>query len=232
MGVWNLLANYYNQLSDITTAISYIGSYTRNSQLTSYDFSPIASSGPGLVVVSVHSEAGGSDPSPTVAKSPSGVTIGGVAATLAVVANSSATGATSTSIWYAEVISSVSSVNVTYSTAPVRVAIGVHVITRYASSEPVFTGLSADATFPVSRSVTTSVLTEGSSVVAAHTSGNVTSHTWATVTEVYDTLFGASGFTGPTGASLLTVVQDALTITVTEGTTPTQSTSLAVAVWR
>ena len=228
-GIWNL-NSIYNQLiaPPIGAASStFVGSYGIASGITSYNFTTATISA-GLVVVVAHNETNGTTAIPATS-----VTIGGVSATKAVESDSDLSGsATHTSIWYAVISSSTTSVTVAYGSSPLRSGIGVYTITGHSSTTPTFTGSDADGgTATASLSVTTPEFNSGYVMIGGHTSGDQYAHTWSGVTERYDNQVGG-GASGQTGGSLDTSSIQTHTITSTTDGTPTQGTSLAVAVWR
>ena len=210
-----------------STSISYIGNYLDPASLSSYTFSGL-SIGPGLAVLSIHNETGNPNPPASII----GVSINGVSAAPAVNVGSDPPGATNSSIWYAELSTTATTVSVNYdpSASPVRMSLGIHVITGYSNAYPTFTGADYGNDFPTQREVTTASLPSGSSIVAAHTSGNVYSHSWSGVTERYDDSFTGIG-SGVTGASIVTGSSGQTLVGVTLGATPTQSSTLVVAAW-
>jgi hypothetical protein len=205
---------------------TYVGQYTATNTATSYNFTTGNLYGGSLAVVSVHNETNTGTATP-----PTSVTIGGVSATEAVgISSNNSGGATYSGIWYAVMIGFSYSVTVEYATAPLRMGIGVHYLTDYTSSTPVFTGSDGDTVATSVRTVNTSSLLSGSAIIAAHTSGDIYAHTWSGATERYD--LPISSFTGMAGASTVTPLTQSHTITCTTDTTPTQGTALAVAAWR
>lgn len=208
---------------------TFIGSYGINASQTTYNFT-IASISAGLVVVAVHSEENQATSNPST-----GVTIGGVTATLAVAAGGDSAGGTSavaSELWYAVIGSSTTSVDVTFDAGngPLRCGIGVYTIADYTSVTPSFTGTDANSSFNQVESVTTSSVS--GAIIAIATSGDTAiPHTWTGATENYDEQIGGTGLSSQTGASLSNTTIQAYTITVTRDTTPTQGTNMAVAVW-
>jgi len=223
----SLSGNFIRAAAPTTNAVStYVNSYDSTSGTTSYSFTT-ASLSPSLVVVAVHSETG-----ININREPSNVTIGTIPAYQAVVASSAAAGGSPiVSMWYLETAASTTSVVVTFPVSVLRCRISVYTITGHTSTTPVFTGTSSDSTLVASRTVNTSILDSGSAIIAAHTSGDIYSHTWSGVTERYDAQIGG-GLTGATGGSLNTDTTQSHNVTVNMGSTPVQGTALVVAAWR
>ena len=225
-GIWSL-ASVLESITPVisgNTTLNYIAHQSENSSLTSYTFSTNYGviSGTGLAVVIVHNETTGTTPS-----SPTQVTIDGIAATKAVEANTP--GSTHSSIWYAEVSSGTKTVGVEYNLAPLRMSIGSYAIEGYSSTTPIFTGFSESPATPASRTIETSTLGSGVSVISAQTSGDRYEHTWSGLNENYDEQL--NGLTGGTSASLLTSSSGIVTATVTPTSATTQTTAMVLAVW-
>ena len=231
-GIWSLssvLESLEIPAVPSNTTLTYVSHLIDNSSTLSYSFSPNFPAN-GLAVISVHNELASTEG--TTAAVPTQVTIDGITATKAVDASTSVTSASHTSIWYAEIPSGgTKNVVVQYSLAPVRMSLGSYLVQSYTSTTPIFTGSSTSPENPTSRTITTPILSSGVSVISAHTSGNVYTHTWSGgLTENYDEPIVAN--TGATGASLKTTVEESIMVTVTPDATPTQPTSMALAVWR
>jgi hypothetical protein len=223
-GIWSLQSVYDSLINPILLS-EYIGSYGINGASTTYNFT-IGSTGPGLAIISVHNEVNAD-----TAISPTSVTIGGVSATQAIAANSDRSGSpTSTSIWYAVLTSSTTSVTVVHGSSPLRCLVGINLIQNYTSATPIFTGSSADGGVPTSRTINTDVIRKGAAIIAAYTAGDVYSTTWSGVIENYDGQI-ASSLTGASGGSSVVEQTETVTVTATSDSTPAQSTSLSVAVW-
>ena len=226
-GIWSLTSVL--ETLDVPPAISFIGAYSDERSVSSYTISTDPF-GTGLIAVSINSESGVT----LAGEIPSSVSIGGVPATIAVAAASegaSTARRASSSIWYARLSGTGNFVEISYSgSLPSRVAIGVYEVPAE-NDTPIFTGTSVDETRPTSRSVTTSSLPAESNVIAAHTSGDVYTHTWSSpLTKSYDLGIGGP-LSGTTGAYASNASGEVV-VEVTEGTTPTSDTALAAAVWR
>ena len=200
---------------------TFINTYSIIASQTTYNFTT-ATIPAGLVVVTVSTEVAiGSTPV-------SSVTIGGVSATQAAAFYQNQSYATGSSIWYAIIGSSTTSVNVSFGNAPLRIGIGVYTIENYISATPVYTN-AVQGPNETTLSITTPSISSGSVIIAVRTSGDIYSHTWSGVTEDYDVAL--AGFTGQTGASLDTSTIQAHTIESVGDTAATQGTTMAVAVW-
>lgn len=227
-GIWSL-SSVLESITPVVsgnTRLNYISHLKENSSSTSYAFSTNYGVffGTRLAVVVVHNETSGTTPS-----SPTQVTIDGIAATKAVEANTSGSTSSHASIWYAEVSYGTKTVGVQYSLAPLRMSIGSYAIQGYSSTTPIFTGFSESPAIIGSRTIETSILGSGVSVISAQTSGDRYEHTWSGLNENYDEQL--IGLTGGTSASLVTASQGVVTATVTPTSTPTQTTSMVLAVW-
>lgn len=207
------------QQGDATS--TFINSYGIAASQTTYNFTT-ASIPAGLVVVTVSNEENGDN---TV----SSVTIGGVSATQAAAFYQNQTSGTGSSIWYAVIGSSTTSVDVSFGNAPIRCGIGVYTIENYTSATPVYNNAVQGPTAST-LSITTSSISSGSAIIAVRTSGAGYSHTWSGVTEDYDNQIGG-GLTGQTGASLDTSTTQTHTIESVEDSPGGQGTTMAVAVW-
>ena len=199
---------------------TFINTYSIASALSTYNFTT-ATIPAGLVAITISSE----DPVDTAISS---VTIGGVSATQAAEFSQTQNGGTVAAIWYAVIGSSTTSVSVSFGVAQLRCGIGVYTIENYLSATPVYTNAVGGSSTTLS--ITTSSISRGSAIIAVRTSGDVYSHTWSGVTEDYDNQI-AGGLTGQTGASLDTSSTQTHTIESVGDTTPTQGTTMAVAVW-
>ena len=197
------------QQSGSNATSTFINSYGIAASQTTYNFTT-ASLSAGLVVIVVHSEIGQATSNPST-----GVTIGGVTATLAVSAagGSVGLGAVSTDIWYAVIGSSTTSVVVNYGASPFRCGIGVYTVANYTSTTPSFTGVDASSSSEQVRTVTTDSVS--GAIIAGASSGDIYAHTWSGATENYDEQIGGTGLTGQTGASLSNTIIKAYTICIT-----------------
>jgi hypothetical protein len=226
-GIWNLRSTTQFSKKNASTfgsgatTSTFINSYGIAASQTTYNFTT-TSIPAGLAVVTVSSESNGDT---TV----SSVTIGGVSATQAAAFYQNGPVGTGSSIWYAVIESSTTSVVVSYPNAPVRCGIGVYTIENYTLATPVYNNVSPVNT--TTSSITTSSISSGSAIIAVRTSGDVYSHTWSGVTEDYDNQIGGTGLTGQTGASLDTSTTQTHTIESVGDTTASQGTTMAVAVW-
>jgi len=200
---------------------TFINSYGIAASQTIYNFTT-ASIPPGLVAITISSELSGVN---TV----SSVTIGGVSAVQAAAFYQNQSSATGSSIWYAIIGSSTTSVVVNYGTSPLRCGIGVYTIENYTSATPVYNN-AVQGPNATTLSITTSSIGSGSAIIAVRTSGDIYTHTWSGVTEDYDNQIGG-GLTGQTGASLNTSTTQTHTIQSVGDTAGSQGTTMAVAVW-
>ena len=223
-GIWNLEAVYASYVLPSPTTSTFINSYGITATSRIYSFTT-ASIPAGLVAITVSSEI----PADTTVTS---VTIGGVSATQAAAFYQNqvdAAEATNSSIWYAIIGSSTTSVSVNFARNQFRCGIGVYTIENYTSATPVYNN-AVQGPIVTTLSITTPSISSGSAIIAVRTSGNIYSHTWSVVTEDYDNRI-AGGLSGQTGASLNTSTTQTHTIESVGDTAASQGTTMAVAVW-
>ena len=207
---------------------SYITYATDTSSLSTYTFSGInVGSDVGNVVVSIHAEYA-SGPTITV----SSVTIGGSSATIAVQTGTPTAGNPTIAGLAYYPASGTISISISFSSAPLRCAIGVFKVTKNFSNTPTATGSTAQDSPTTAMSVTLSSSVSNAVVISAFTHGDASSVTWSGgVTERYDVVMGAGVTTtllsGASNSRLSGAVTPAVTFAL-----GSQSATMVAAAWR
>ena len=231
--MFNTGISFFNQEeSSAPLKIEYLTQLSDTTDTSTYTFNSIATGGPGLIVVAMHTMAAGNSRTIT------GMTIGGVASSTVVITSSTDTTTPTSWLRYAVCTGSTISISVTFSAAMLNVVVGIWKITNYTSATPVSS--SFIRTSPAS-SLTLATGSAANSVgVYINSLGSTTviNVDWIGATERYDFVttdtsrvrgVGAD-FTNTTGSVLGATVS----YTFSDGSGPASLTltKLAAAAWR
>lgn len=214
---------FLNQASQ-SKSVSYIGFSSNNTSLTTYTFNNVNVGGPGLCVLTIHSERTG------VLPSISSVTIGGVTATLVgQVGQGPSASFTNVGIVSLSQTATTANIVITFTTNPLRCGFGVWRIQNN-SSNTVFQVQSNSALTGTGLSINFTSLNSNALGICAQTNGiDGTVMTWTNATEDYDTNLGA-GTTQMSGADFTTTSSGNRTVS-TSHTNSGQPIVLIGAVW-